>query len=86
MDAVITPGADAHFASATDSNCGVLFLAGGDHDDNIDVNTTDVFSFAMSSFSRLSATTNFTPSRRHSVLVLKPPEPRLDALRRSARS
>ena len=69
----LTPGTWRYdFASATDSNCGVLFLAGGDHDDNIDVNTTDVFSLAMSSFSRLPATTNFTPSRRHSVLVLEP--------------
>jgi Kelch motif/Galactose oxidase, central domain len=67
-----TPDAGAHFASATDSTCGVLLLAGGDHDDGVDVNTTDVFSFASPSFTRLPATTNFSPSRRHSVLVLEP--------------
>jgi len=67
-----TAGAGAHFASATDRSCNVLFLAGGDHDDNIDVNTTDVFSFSQPSFVRLPTTTDFSPSRRHSVLVLEP--------------
>ena len=67
-----TPGAGAHFASATDNFCGVLFLAGGDHDDNIDINTTDVFSFSEPSFVRLPTTADFSPSRRHSVLVLEP--------------
>ncbi len=67
-----TPGAGAHFASATDRSCNVLFLAGGDHDDNIDVNTTDVFSFPQPSFLRLQTTTDFSPSRRHSALVLEP--------------
>jgi hypothetical protein len=65
-------GAGAHFASATDRTCNVLFLAGGDHDDNIDVNTTDVFSFSQPSFVRLPTSTDFSPSRRHSVLVLEP--------------
>jgi hypothetical protein len=67
-----TPSAEAHLASATDNLCGVLLLAGGDHDDGIDVNTTDVFSFSQPSFVRLPATTDFAPSRRHSVLVLEP--------------
>jgi hypothetical protein len=67
-----TLGAGAHFASATDSFCNVLFLAGGDHDDNIDVNATDVFSFPQPSFLRLQTTTDFSPSRRHSALVLEP--------------
>jgi hypothetical protein len=67
-----TPGAGAHFASATDSACRMLLLAGGDHDDNIDVNTTDVFSYADESFVRLPTMTDFTPARRHSVLVLEP--------------
>jgi hypothetical protein len=67
-----TTGAGAHFASAADYSCNALFLAGGDHDDNIDVNTTDVFSFPQSSFFRLQTTTDFSPSRRHSALVLEP--------------
>ena len=67
-----TPGAGAHFASPTDSACGVLLLAGGDHDDNIDVQTTDVFSFPQQSFARLPTTVDFSPSRRHGVLVLEP--------------
>jgi len=67
-----TTGAGAHFASATDHSCNVLFLAGGDHDDNIDVNTTDVFSFPQPSFLRLQTITDFSPSRRHSALVLEP--------------
>jgi Kelch motif/Galactose oxidase, central domain len=66
------PGAGAHFASATDDCLGVLLLAGGDHDDNIDVNTTDIFDFAQPSFSRLPAASNFAPVRRHSALVLEP--------------
>ncbi len=64
--------AGAHFASATDGSCRALFLAGGDHDDNIDVNTTDVFSFTQPSFQRLHTIMDFVPSRRHSVLVLEP--------------
>jgi hypothetical protein len=67
-----TPGAGAHFASATDNACGLLLLAGGDHDDYIDVNTTDVFSFSRASFLRLPTTLDFSPSRRHSALVLEP--------------
>jgi len=67
-----TAGAGAHFASATDTDCGVLLLAGGDHDDNIDVDTTDIFSFSQASFVRLPAMSNFSPSRRHSSLVLEP--------------
>jgi hypothetical protein len=67
-----TPGAGAHFASATDDFCGLLLLAGGDHDDNIDVNTTDVFSFSQMSFARLLVSSDFLPSRRHSVMVLEP--------------
>jgi hypothetical protein len=66
------PAAGAHFASSTDVSCGVLLLAGGDHDDGHDVNTTDVFSFSLPSFMRLTVPTNFVPSRRHSVLVLEP--------------
>jgi hypothetical protein len=67
-----TPGAGAHFASATDNACGVLLLAGGDHDDYIDVNTTDVFSYGKESFVRLPTMMDFSPSRRHSVLILEP--------------
>lgn len=67
-----TPGAGAHFASATDDVCGVLLLAGGDHDDNIDVNTTDVFNFSQPSFVRLPTASDFVPARRHSALVLEP--------------
>jgi Kelch motif/Galactose oxidase, central domain len=66
------PGAGAHFASATDKACGQLFLAGGDHDDRIDVDTTDRFSFLNPAFIRLATTRNFLPSRRHSALVLEP--------------
>ncbi len=66
------PGAGAHFASATDDCQAVLLLAGGDHDDTIDVNTTDIFSFTQSFFGRLPATSNFAPVRRHSALVLEP--------------
>jgi Kelch motif protein/galactose oxidase-like protein len=67
-----TLGAEAHFASAGDSACGVLLLAGGDHDDGIDVSTTDVFSYFKDSFVRLPTMMDFSPSRRHSVLVLEP--------------
>jgi hypothetical protein len=66
------PSAGAHFASTVDDFCGVLFLAGSDHDDGIDVNTTDVFSFSRLSFLRLATTADFSPPRRHSVLVLEP--------------
>jgi Kelch motif/Galactose oxidase, central domain len=65
------PGAGAHFASATDKTCARLFLAGGDHDDNIDVDTTDEFLFLNPAFIRLATTRNF-PARRHSALVLEP--------------
>jgi hypothetical protein len=51
------------------------------HDDNIDVNTTDVFSYAKESFVRLAAMLDFSPSRRHSVLVLEPQSRALDAVR-----
>jgi hypothetical protein len=67
-----SPRAEAHFASAVDSTCGVLLLAGGDHDDNIDVNATDEFIFSKSTFEKLPTTTDFSPSRRHSVLILEP--------------
>lgn len=67
-----TAGAAAHFASATDDCNGTLLLAGGDHDDDIDINTSDVFSFAQPSFTRLPVTSNFVPGRRHSTLVLEP--------------
>lgn len=67
-----TPGAGAHFASAVDDFCRALFLAGGDHDDGVDVNSTDVFSFSQPSFVRLATTTDYSPPRRHSVLVLEP--------------
>lgn len=66
------PGAGAHFASATDDCRAFFLLAGGDHDDNIDVNTTDIFSFAQPSFTRLPVTDNFVPARRHSAMVLEP--------------
>ena len=65
------PAAGAHFASATDQSCGHLFLAGGDHDDNKDVNTTDRFDFLKQVFSRLPTQRNW-PSRRHAALVLEP--------------
>jgi hypothetical protein len=65
------PGAGAHFASATDKTCAQLFLAGGDHDDNIDVDTTDKFLFLNPAFIRLPTTRNF-PARRHGALVLEP--------------
>lgn len=64
--------AGAHFASATDSSCSVLLLAGGDHDDNVDVNTTDAFSFLEPSFKRFPTANQFSPSRRHAVLILEP--------------
>ena len=67
-----TPTAGAHYAEATDDLCGTIVLAGGDHDDNIDLNVTDVFSFLNPSFVPLPVTTNFVPGRRHSVLVLEP--------------
>jgi hypothetical protein len=67
-----TPDAGAHYASAIDEACGTLVLAGGDHDDNIDLNVTDVFSFSQPSFTKLPVQTNFLPGRRHSVLVLEP--------------
>lgn len=65
------PGAGAHFASATDNICAQLFLAGGDHDDNVDVDTTDRFLFLNPAFIRLATTRNF-PARRHGALVLEP--------------
>lgn len=67
-----TPGAAAHVASATDDCNASLLMAGGDHDDEIDINTTDVFSFTQPSFNRLPVSTNFAPGRRHSTLVLEP--------------
>ncbi len=67
-----TAAASAHFASATDSSCGVLLLAGGDHDDNIDVSATDQFAFLQPSFTRLPTMTDFSPPRRHAVLILEP--------------
>lgn len=66
-----TAGAGAHFASATDDCDATLLLAGGDHDDDIDVDTTDVFSFTQPSFNRLPVTSNFAPARRHSAMVLE---------------
>jgi galactose oxidase-like protein len=62
----------APFSSTNDTLCGVLLLAGGDHDDNLDVNTTDEFIFSQSSFERFPTTTDFSPSRRHTVLILEP--------------
>lgn len=66
------PGAGAHFGYDTDQNCGDLIMAGGDHDDGIDVATTDFLTLGASlHFSRLAAQT-LPPPRRHTVLVLDP--------------
>jgi hypothetical protein len=52
------PGAGAHFGYDVDQTCGTMFLAFGDHDDRIDVSTTDLLSLSMSPlFARLPATT-----------------------------
>jgi hypothetical protein len=48
------------------------FVGRGDHDDNIDVNTTDEFILSQPSFERLPTTADFSPSRRHSILILEP--------------
>lgn len=72
-----TPGAGTHFGSATDSACSVLLLAGGDHDDGVDLNTTDLFSFSQASFSKLPTMVDFSPSRLLSPLVLEPQTRRL---------
>jgi hypothetical protein len=64
------PGAGAHFGYDTDKTCGNLILAGGDHDDDIDVATTDFLTLSTSpQFVRLQAKT-LPPPRRHAVLVL----------------
>lgn len=67
-----TPGAGAHFGYDVDQSCGDLILAGGDHDDGIDVATTDFLTLSTSpQFVRLP-TAVLPPPRRHTVLVLEP--------------
>jgi hypothetical protein len=66
-----TPGAGAHAATDVDNACNDMILAGGDHDDQVDVSATDLFLLETSTFVRLSAMPTFTP-RRHSALVLEP--------------
>jgi hypothetical protein len=67
-----TPGAGAHSGYDTDQACGNLVMTGGDHDDTIDVATSDVLTLSSSpQFIRLSAQI-LPPPRRHTVLVLDP--------------
>jgi hypothetical protein len=67
-----TPGAGAHFDYGVDQSCGDLILAGGDHDDGIDVATTDLLTLSNSpQFIRLP-TAVLPPPRRHTVLVIDP--------------
>lgn len=66
------PGAGAHFGYDVDQSCGNLILAGGDHDDGIDVATTDLLTLSNSpQFMRLPTPT-LPPPRRHAALVLDP--------------
>jgi Galactose oxidase, central domain len=65
-----TQRAGAHFGYDTDQTCGDLILAGGDHDDGIDIATTDFLTLSVSPhFGGLTAQT-LPPPRRHTVLVL----------------
>jgi Galactose oxidase, central domain len=66
------PGAGAHFGYDVDSKCGALIVAFGDHDDAIDVSTTDLLSLSDSpGFFRLT-TSALPPPRRHAPLVFDP--------------
>jgi hypothetical protein len=67
-----TPGAGAHFGYDVDQSCGDLILAGGDHDDGIDVATTDLLTLSNSPRSIRLPTAVLPPPRRHTVLVLDP--------------
>jgi hypothetical protein len=67
-----TAGAGAHFGYDVDQTCGDVILAFGDHDDMMDVSTTDLLSLSSSpQFSRLLANV-VPPPRRHAPLILDP--------------
>ncbi|MFZ5469952.1 MAG: Kelch repeat-containing protein [Myxococcota bacterium] len=71
------PAAGAHFAYATDAQCGVLWLSGGDNVDYHDVAFTESLVLGdAASFSRLEAGA-FPPPRRHFVVAFDPAKRRL---------
>lgn len=63
--------ASAHFAYATDPECGVLWLFGGDNVDYRDVGFIDGLSLADNSFITLESS-NTPPPRRHAAMSFDP--------------
>ncbi len=64
--------ANAHYAYATDSSCGVLWLFGGDNVDYRDVAFTTALTLEDQPRFVDLPTANFPPARRHATAVFEP--------------